>query len=114
MIECHRLMEKTGWHLGLPALQDACAIAAPLVRAIGAGAHSRLTAIQHAVNHLWRLGQFGPVRPLATGRDLLTWYALEPGPKVGRLLTLLVEAQVMGRVTSPTEAREFLDGLLYH
>lgn len=114
VIECHRLMEKTGWHLGLPALQDACAIAAPLARAIGAGAHSRLTAIQHAVNHLWRLGQFGPVRPLATGRDLLTWYALAPGPKVGRLLTLLVEAQVMGRVTSPTEAREFLDGLLYH
>ena len=114
VMECHRLMEKTGWHLGRPVLQDACVIAAPLARATGTGAQTRLTAIQHAVNRLWRLGQGGPVRPLATGQDLLNWYALTPGPEVGRLLTLLVEAQVMGRVTSPTEAREFLDGLLYH
>lgn len=114
VIECHRLMEKTGWHLGRPVLQDACAIAAPLARATGTGAQTRLTAIQHAVNRLWRLGQGGPVRPLATGQDLLNWHALAPGPEVGRLLTLLVEAQVMGRVTSCAEAREFLDGLLYH
>ncbi|MCY4520243.1 MAG: hypothetical protein OXC13_05620 [Caldilineaceae bacterium] len=114
VIDCHRLMEKTGWYLGRPALQDACAIAAPLARTTGAGAQTRLTAIQHAVNRLWRLGQGRPVQPLATGRDLLNWYALAPGPEVGRLLTLLVEAQVTGRVTSPAEARVFLDGLLYH
>ena len=114
VLECHRLMAKTGWHRGWPALQDACAIAAPLAGATGAGAQTRLAAIQQAVNHLWRLGQGGPVRPLATGRDLLAWYALTPGPEVGRLLTLLVEAQVAGRVTSPAEARAFLDGLLYH
>ncbi len=113
-IECHRLMARTGWHLGRPALQDACAIAAPLARTTGAGAPARLAAIQHAVNRLWQLGQGGPVQPLATGQDLLDWYALAPGPEVGRLLTLLVEAQVVGRVTSPVEAREFLDGLLYH
>ncbi len=114
VIECHRLMEKTGWHLGRPVLQDACAIAAPLARATGTGAQTRLTAIQHAVNRLWRLGQGEPVRPLASGQDLLNRYALAPGPEVGRLLTLLVEAQVMGRVTSPAEARVFLDDLLYH
>ncbi len=112
MIECHRLMEKTGWHLGQPALQDACAIAAPLARATGAGAQTRLTTIQHAVNRLWRLGQGGPVQPLATGQDILTWYDLAPGPKVGRLLALLVEAQVDGRVVSRNQAQRFLDDLL--
>ena len=114
VLACHRLIEKTGWHLGWPALQDACVIIAPLARAAGGEAPTRLAAIQSAVSRLWRLGRARPVRPLATGRELQEWYALRQGPEIGRLLTLLVEAQVMGRVTSPTEAREFLDGLLYH
>ena len=108
----YRFMEAA---FGGPARHAGCMRnAAPLARATGAGAQTRLTAIQHAVNRLWRLGQGEPVQPLATGRDLLDRYALAPGPEVGRLLTLLVEAQVMGRVTSPSQARAFLDGLLYH
>ena len=114
VLECHRLMEKTGWHLGWPALQDACVIMVPLARATGGAAPTRLAAIQSAVSRLWRLGRSGPVQPMATGRDLQEWYALPQGPEIGRLLTLLTEAQVLGRVATPGEARQFLDDLLYH
>lgn len=114
VIECHRLMEKTGWHLGWPALQDACVIIAPLARETGGATPTRLAAIQSTVSHLWRLGRSGPVRPMATGRDLQDWYALPQGPEIGRLLGLLTEAQVLGRVATPGEARRFLDDLLYH
>lgn len=112
VLDCHRLMAKTGWHGGWPALQDACVIAAPLARETDGEAPTRLASIQGFVSHLWRLGRAGPVRPLATGQDILTWYDLAPGPKVGRLLALLVEAQVGGRVTTRDQARRFLDALL--
>ena len=42
--------------------------------------------------------------PLVTGRDLLTEFGLTPGPRIGRLLEILREAQAAGEVQTRDEA----------
>ena len=48
---------------------------------------------------------------LVTGRDVMATLGLQPGPRVGKLLEQLREAQAMGEVRTREEAIEFLSGL---
>jgi putative nucleotidyltransferase with HDIG domain len=50
--------------------------------------------------------------PLVTGRDLLTELELVPGPKVGRLLETLREAQAAGEVQTRDEALALAERIL--
>ena len=46
--------------------------------------------------------------PLVHGRDLIAW-GVSPGPEMGRLLNELYDAQLEGLITSPEEAKTYLD-----
>jgi hypothetical protein len=50
--------------------------------------------------------------PLVRGEDVMTRFRLEPGPRVGWLLTQAREAQDLGRVRSREEALAYLDSLV--
>lgn len=50
--------------------------------------------------------------PLVRGEDVMTRFALEPGPRVGWLLAQAREAQDLGRVRSREEALAYLDSLV--
>lgn len=54
----------------------------------------------------WRSA--GPVKPLVDGREVLEESGLKPGPRIGRLLEEIVEAQYVGEVRSRQEAVEFV------
>jgi tRNA nucleotidyltransferase/poly(A) polymerase len=42
--------------------------------------------------------------PLLSGHELMEQLTLDPGPEIGRLLGLLIEAQAVGEITTPDEA----------
>jgi hypothetical protein len=50
--------------------------------------------------------------PLVTGRDLLAELELAPGPRVGRLLETLREAQAAGEVQTRDEALALAERIL--
>jgi hypothetical protein len=54
--------------------------------------------------------QAGDVAPprLIGGRDLMTEFALQPGPQMGEILELVREAQVCGQVITREEALELV------
>lgn len=47
-------------------------------------------------------------RPLLTGEEIASLAALEPGPQLGKVKRALLEAQVMGAVTTKDEATAFV------
>ncbi|MCP2015790.1 poly(A) polymerase [Deinococcus sp. HSC-46F16] len=47
-------------------------------------------------------------RPLLTGEDVMGLLGLSPGPAVGQALRAVAEAQALGEVRTPEEARAFL------
>lgn len=47
-------------------------------------------------------------RPLLTGRDVMALLGFPPGPAVGQALREVAEAQALGEVRTPEEARAFL------
>ena len=49
---------------------------------------------------------------LLNGDDLINDFNLEPGKKIGRIIKLVVEAQVMGVVQTKKQARKLVDELL--
>ncbi len=49
--------------------------------------------------------------PLVRGEDVMTRFNLPPGPRVGRLLAQVREAQDLGRVVTREEALAYLDSL---
>jgi putative nucleotidyltransferase with HDIG domain len=50
--------------------------------------------------------------PLLDGRDLIKLFGLSPGPMIGQILEQLREAQAIGLVSSPDQAREWAAELL--
>ncbi len=49
---------------------------------------------------------------LLQGHDLIQEFDLQPGPRIGRLLAVLAEAQAEGRVLSGEQAREYIRRLV--
>jgi len=47
-------------------------------------------------------------KPLVTGNDLIVEFNLKPGPKIGKLLELARDAQLESKVTTKSDALEFL------
>ncbi len=48
---------------------------------------------------------------LLSGKEIMSLTGLDPGPKVGRVMELLAEAQLRGEVATVEQAREFLKNL---
>lgn len=49
---------------------------------------------------------------LLHGNDLIREFGLQPGPRIGRLLDALAEAQATGHVTNPPQARAYIASLI--
>jgi poly(A) polymerase len=79
-----------------------------------ADAEARLLALYARVAGLRdrQLAQALAAPPLLDGRQLMSGLGLEPGPQVGRLLRLLREAQLDGRVSTAAQALEMARCLL--
>ncbi|HET6370827.1 MAG TPA: hypothetical protein VFG95_06495, partial [Nitrospiria bacterium] len=50
-------------------------------------------------------------KPLLSGDDVMALLGLSPGPEIGRLLSLLREEQLAGRIRHRNEAEDFLKSL---
>jgi tRNA nucleotidyltransferase (CCA-adding enzyme) len=50
--------------------------------------------------------------PLVNGRDLIECLELEPSPTIGKLLTEIQVARIMGEISTPTEAIQFANQFL--
>ena len=57
------------------------------------------------------LQQGEPIKPLLNGHRVMEILGIEPGPKVGQVLEMLIDAQLEGAITTPEEAEEWLRGL---
>ncbi|MBB5235077.1 HD domain-containing protein [Deinococcus budaensis] len=68
--------------------------------------HAYMQAIDRVLAALEE--QPAPPPPLLTGRDVMALLDLPPGPAVGEALRAVAEAQALGEVTSPEEARAFV------
>ena len=51
--------------------------------------------------------------PLLNGDDLQRVFGLEPGKRIGHLLSQLVEEQASGNINTPKEAEKFIQGILF-
>jgi len=56
--------------------------------------------------------QFVSPRPLLSGREIIRQFGVSPGPQIGELLEILIEAQVAGKVTDREQALGFLEQFL--
>lgn len=61
-----------------------------------------------AAARLARLARRAPARVSVSGRDVMEWTGLAPGPRVGELLAGLQVAAAAGRVTNRKDARHWL------
>jgi tRNA nucleotidyltransferase (CCA-adding enzyme) len=48
-------------------------------------------------------------QPLVTGRDLLEYLKIKPGPKIGKLLTEIQIAHIEGKIITKEEALKFAE-----
>lgn len=110
-----RLYTRGTWTRGRPVLLDVMV----LLDACLAGEPFRGSALalrfREACAVLARLlirSEFAPPRPLVSGQEIQTWFNLPPGPKVGALMAALVDAEALGRIDSPTDARRVVRELL--
>ena len=110
----HRLIMEAGWIRGTSVCLDALVLwdAAWDLAAATSAAGVRLRAVAAAL-----LDQLGRARlqkpqPLVTGADLQCWFGLAPGPRVGRLLRLVLEAEACRLIATPEDAKRYLNDLL--
>ncbi len=111
----HRLIMQVGWTKEISVLIDIISIldaVADFVSLKGSGTNDRFPEIcQGILDVLSETGLGRPV-PLVSGTDLQRWFGLPPGPQIGRLLNILLEAQAEQVVSTPDEARRFIEETL--
>jgi poly(A) polymerase len=82
------------------------------------GPARRLEAYALAWNQILRAmavcleAETAPLKPLLTGRDLISEFLMSPGPLLGRILTKLMELQAAGEITTRGDAIEAARKLL--
>jgi poly(A) polymerase len=93
------------------------ALADFLATAIGSGTWDRDTTFHRLLDSLLELyfkrdAASVANKHLVTGKDLIDTLGIPPGPMVGRLLRLLEEARVEGKITNRSEALRLARSLL--
>lgn len=69
-------------------------------------------AWQKAALSLLERSNFQKPKPLVSGRDLQNWFGITPGPRVGTMLSWVIEAEACNLISTPAEARRYLTDLL--
>ena len=67
-----------------------------------------LNLVDHLADSFYAHAENGQLSDLIDGNWLCTNYQLKPGPKVGRLLKALEEAELSGEISTTQEARKWL------
>ena len=70
----------------------------------------RLRQLQEIISKVEQKLTKGKLKLLLSGEDIMSSFNLKPGPKVGRLIKLLEEAQLAGTVKTPRQAKNYLKG----
>lgn len=92
------------------ALSDYLAVAGPRVNVDEW--HMHIEHIKYIMNvHKKQESEIMPVR-LVNGNDLMEEFKLNPGKKIGRLLTMVMEAQAAGEVSTREEALRYIKNKL--
>ena len=110
----HRFVMEAGWIRGTSVCLDMLVLwdaAWDLADAATSEAGVRLRAAAALLDQLSRARLQKP-RPLVTGADLQRWFGLAPGPRVGRLLRLVLEAEACRLIATPEDAKRYLNDLL--
>jgi poly(A) polymerase/tRNA nucleotidyltransferase (CCA-adding enzyme) len=88
------------------ALSDYLAVAGPRVDVDEW--HMHIEQIKYIIDvHNKQENEIMPVR-LVTGDDLIKEFKLSPGKNIGRLLTMVMEAQAAGEVSTREEALQYI------
>ncbi len=111
-----RLLEKAGPHypaLFLQAMADSMAGCGPLKPA---DLDDELAGLADRVHkfHEKRMQPAIKAPRLITGRDILEIFAIEPGPKVGRLLKAVEAARIEGKIKDRDQAIRLVQDLILH
>jgi len=88
-------------------LSDRLASRGPATRRVSVEKHAQFTESLLAT-YFQRLGQSGPPR-LLDGNEVMARFRIRPGPLVGHLLAIVLEAQQEGRITTKEAALALLD-----
>ena len=107
----HRLIMQVGWTKEVSVLVDIISILdvlADFVPLTGPGTEDRFREICQGILDVLSEAGLGRPVPLVSGTDLQRWFGLAPGPQIGHLLNMLLEAQAEQVVSTPDEARRFI------
>ena len=110
----HRLMMQAGWTRDVSVCVDIMAILGAVdsvVPLAGADTENRFSAACRDILALLAESALGKPRPLVSASELQAWFGLQPGPEIGRLLDQLLEAQARRIVSTPEEARRYIEEL---
>ena len=111
----HRFIMEAGWIRGTSVCLDVLVLwdaAWDLAAVATDEAGVRLRVAAAALLDLLSRARLQKPQPLVTGADLHRWFGLAPGPRVGRLLRLVLEAEACRLIATPEDAKRYLNDLL--
>jgi tRNA nucleotidyltransferase (CCA-adding enzyme) len=85
----------------------------PLLIVLAISSGVELVNLKHLIDrYLDPYNQVAHPTPLVNGRDLVEFLAIAPSPTIGKLLTEIQIARIMGEISTPVEAMQFAQQFL--
>ncbi len=113
--ELHRLIIDSGYTCKVSVLMDVMFLLGLALQTSENSTQDLLARYQHWQGRALTMlveANFRKPQPLASGSDLQDWFQLPPGPRVGKLLDKLLEAEACKEISTRREARSYLAALL--
>ncbi len=111
----HRFIVHSGYTRAVSVLMDTLLILHHALSVPGASASAWTAdypAWQQKALVMLERTRFHRPRPLVSGTEVQHWFGLPPGPRVGRILDQVVEAEACREISTPREAKRYIAQLL--